>query len=154
MVGAPDSGVVLQGKHARHGGAGDAGEVRDLRVGESRAGSRRFGYVVQLGAMAVFDLGLAGKHSGLQGVLPDDLADHRVRHPVFLGGTDDHAWNSLYGESSVPRRVSAFAGAYRKRRENFQNQRDGTRSGGAEPDVREGCEGLLPAADGGAWNGP
>jgi len=144
--------MVLQGEQAHHSRTGNSGEVRDLQVGESRAGSRRFGYVVQLGALAVLDFGLAGKHSGLQDLLPDDLTDHGIRHPVFLGGADDHAGNSLYGENCVPRRVSALAGAYRKRRENVQNQRDGARPGSAEPAVRDGCDAFLSGVDGRAGN--
>src|SRR5439155_26359553 len=62
VVGAPHSRMVLQGEQAHHSRTGNSGEVRDLQVGESRAGSRRFGYVVQLGALAVLDFGLAGKH--------------------------------------------------------------------------------------------
>src|SRR5258708_36645207 len=59
VVGTPDSGVVLQGEQAHHSGARSAGEVRDVRVGEFRARPRRFGYVVQFGAVAVFDAWVA-----------------------------------------------------------------------------------------------
>src|SRR5258708_4345179 len=41
----------------------------------------------------------------------------------------------------------------RERRENVQVQRDGTRSGGVEPAVRNGCDAILPGVDGGAGDG-
>ena len=61
VVGPPDSGVVLRGIGARDGGARDAGEVRDVRIGKFEAGSGCAGHLVQLGAVAVFDAGMAGR---------------------------------------------------------------------------------------------
>ena len=46
-------------------GAGGSGEVCEVRIGRIAAGSGRAGYVVQLGAVAVFDDGLAGGDGGL-----------------------------------------------------------------------------------------
>src|SRR5438132_14156797 len=88
---------------------------------------RSSGHLVQLGAVAVLDAGLARKDRRLQQVLSDDLADHRIRHPVFLGGTDDHDGPSFYRQSTLPSRVFTFARAHGKRRETVQVQRNGTR---------------------------
>src|SRR2546430_7812370 len=46
---------------------------------------------------------VAGEHRGFQDLLSDELADHRIRHPFFLGGADDHDGNSFYGKSALPR---------------------------------------------------
>src|SRR5947208_14144414 len=92
--------------------------------------------MVQFGALALLDPGVAGEHRGFQDLLSDELADHRIRHPFFLGGADDHDGNSLYGKSALPRGLSALAGTYGERGENVQVQRDGTRSGGTESAVR------------------
>src|SRR5207249_3546672 len=61
--------------------------------------------------------------------------------------------NSLYGQSSLPCRLSALAGAYRERREDVQVQRDGTRSGGTQSAVRNGCDAVLSGVDGCAGDG-
>src|ERR1700687_5997774 len=97
VVGTPNPRMVLQREPAHHSGAPGAGEVREVRIGEPGTGSGRAGYLVQLGAVAVFDAGLARQNSGLRKILSDELVDHRLRHPVFLGGADDYARHSLYG---------------------------------------------------------
>jgi len=97
LVGAPHSRVVLQGKPAHHGGARNSNKVPNVRVGQPGTGSRRSGHLVQLGAVAVLNDGLARKDGGLQEVLSDKPANHRIRHPVFLGGADDHDGPSFYG---------------------------------------------------------
>src|SRR6267378_5134638 len=53
VVGASDSGVVLRGAPTHHGGTRGAGEVRNVRLNKIDARSGRFGYLVQLGALAV-----------------------------------------------------------------------------------------------------
>ena len=61
LVGAPDSGVVLRGLRAHHRGGRGAGEMHEVRIGKTDARSGRAGYVVQLGALAVFNVGVAGE---------------------------------------------------------------------------------------------
>ena len=68
-----------------HGGARSAGEVRALRIGAHRAGSRRARHLVQLGPVAVLDAGLAGRHRGSAHVLSDRAADHRLTTFCFSG---------------------------------------------------------------------
>ncbi len=67
--------------------------------------------MVQLGVVAVFYAGVAGEDAGLSEILPDELADYRIRHFVLLGGADGHAGDSLYGASSLSRGLFALAGA-------------------------------------------
>src|SRR6266851_5180054 len=110
LVGSPHSRMVLQGKQPHHGGAPGAGEVRRVRIGKPGTGSGRAGYLVQLGAVAVFDAGLAGENGRLRKILPDEPVDHWVRHPVLLGGADDNEQHPLHGQSSVPRRVPTLTG--------------------------------------------
>src|SRR5882724_3183022 len=145
--------MVLRGAQTYHRRTRDAGEVRHMRRDKTGARPRRFGYLVQFGALAVFNARMAGEHGGLPEVLSDKPADHWLRHPVFLGGADDHAGDSLYGQGSLPRRLSAHASAHGKRGENVQVQRDGTGSGGAQSAVRYGRDAVLPSFDGGARNG-
>src|SRR5207237_7427665 len=102
---------------------------------EPAAGSRRSRYVVQVGIVAVLDAGLAGANRILQDLLSDNPADHRIRHPVFLGRADDHAGDSFHGQGSLPRSVLALAGAHGKRRENVEIQRYWAGSSGAQPAV-------------------
>ena len=64
VVGAPDSGVVLRGLRAHCGGGRGSREMHEVRIGEIDAGSGRAGYLVQLGALAVFDTGLARENGG------------------------------------------------------------------------------------------
>ncbi len=61
LVGAPDPGMVLHGLQRDDRGGRSAGEMHEVRIGEVDKGSGRAGYVVQLGAVAVFDSGLAGE---------------------------------------------------------------------------------------------
>ena len=131
----------------------DPTKCPQVRVGATEARSGRAGYVVQLGLVAIFDAGLAGEDRRLREVLSDELADHRLRHPVFLGGADDHAGDAFHGESSLPRCVSAFAGAHGQRRENVQVQRHGARSRCLESAVRDRCDAFLPGVDGRAGDG-
>ena len=78
VVGAPDSGVVLQGKQARHRGTRGSGKMRGVRIRKAGAGSRCSGHVVQLRAVALFDNGLAREHGGLQDLLSNEPVNHRI----------------------------------------------------------------------------
>src|SRR4051794_21501527 len=71
--------------------------MREVWEGGTDAGSGCAGYMVLVGAAAVHDLGLAAGDAGPGGVLSDELADHGLRHPVLLGGEDDHDGLPFYG---------------------------------------------------------
>src|SRR5580704_19623686 len=100
--------------------------MRDVRFDAPGAGSRCSGYMVQFGAVAVFDARMAGEYGRLPDLLSNDTADHGLRHPVFLGGAGDNARDSFHWQSSLPRGLSAFAGAHGERGKNVQVQGDGT----------------------------
>ena len=63
---------------------GKTKDVPKMRIEHTAAGSGCVGHVVQLGLVAIFDAGLAGEDRGFRKILSDELADHRIRHPVFL----------------------------------------------------------------------
>jgi len=56
------------------------------------------GDVVQLGAMALFDDGMARRHAGLPEILSDQFAGYRVRHSFLLGRAHDHDWAEITGQ--------------------------------------------------------
>ena len=78
---------------------------------QDHAGDRRAGHVVFVGAAAGFGVRLAEYHGResrrLRRVLSDQPAGDRLRHPVLLGGADDHAGLLVCGRRSHARRVSA-----------------------------------------------
>ena len=80
----------------------DADECCALRLGQPRAGSGRARHLVQLRAVAVLHAWLAGSDRRSGDVLPDFAADHRLRHPVLLGGAHDHARHGVHGRRAVP----------------------------------------------------
>ncbi len=86
--------------------------------------------------MAILYTRLAGENGGLRALLPDQRAHHRLRHSVFLGGANGDAWHSLYREGAFPSGLPAFARAHGLGREDVEVEGDGSRSGGAEREVR------------------
>jgi len=84
------------------------------------------GYVVQLRIVALFHTGLARGHPRLQDVLPDELADHRLRRFCFFGSHgNDHAGPAFHRESSLPRCLPPFHRAYPRRGKDVEVQRHG-----------------------------
>ena len=140
--------MVLRGITARDRGARKAQHVRRVRIGKTGTGSRCAGHLVQLRIVAVFDAGLAGRDQGFQNLLSDQLADHRLRHPVFLGGANDHARDALHRASSLPRRIPAFSSAHRQRRKDVQVQGHRPGPGHLESTIRDRCDALLPGVHG------
>src|SRR5277367_4772490 len=109
-------------------GGGRADEVSEVwREWEIDTGSGRAGYVVQLGAVAFFDFGLARLDCGFARVLSYELVDQRLRHFIFLGFADDHGGfasgfgRDRSGANSLPAIVFAFFGADCGRREDVQD---------------------------------
>src|SRR4029077_5703805 len=107
LGGTPHYGVVLRGLQAGARGRGGTVEMREMRIDKADAGSGCAGYLVQLGIVAVFDARVARGYAGLSQVLSDEFADDGIRHPVFLGGADDHAGDAPHGQSAVPLGVLA-----------------------------------------------
>ena len=102
LVGAPDPGLLLRRLRRTSGRRRGSGRLPEVRLVEDHAGDRRARHLVLLGALAVLDVRLAGRHRRPPGVLPDDDVDHRLRHPLLLGRPDDHAGASLHRRGPVP----------------------------------------------------
>ena len=140
VVGASHSGVALREVRQDDGGAAGSGGVRALRVGRDYAGDRRAGHLVFIGAAAGVGVRLAqrdgGDARGFRHVLSDQPAGDGIRHPVFLGGADDHAgmlvlfrcsaarWFAapVEGFGAVPRGLHPCAGARRQPGEDVEDQ--------------------------------
>jgi hypothetical protein len=118
----------------------DEAEIREKHQlgpeSESHPRPRRAGHLVFLGAVAVFDAGLAGKHRGAQDLLPDQRAGHRLRHHFLLGGPDDHDGPEVHGRCAVPRGLHPRPGARSGRPEDVEIQ--GQRARPARFDRRRG----------------
>ena len=76
--------------------------MRALRLDEDPAGRGRPRHVVQLGAMAVRDDGVAGRYEGSAPFLPDDGARHGLRHHLLLGRAHGHDGAALRRRRAVP----------------------------------------------------
>src|SRR5712692_5267335 len=93
LVGTPDSGMALRELQRDYRGARGPREVPEVRLDNPGAGPGCLGHVVQLGALAFCDAGLAGEYAGFPNVLPDQFADHRLRDSLFLGSAHGHDGN-------------------------------------------------------------
>src|SRR5450631_4514399 len=96
--------------------------MREVRIRQTDARPRRSRNVVQLGALAVFHDGLAGRYARLPEILSDEPAHYRIRHSIFLGRADDHDGPEIYGTGSLPPGLPALAGAQRGRPEDVKVQ--------------------------------
>ncbi len=92
VVGPPDSGVVLHEQPVQgSGGRARGSVVVQVRQHESGAGHGRARHLVFVGTIAIHHSRLACGDARSGSVLSQFTDDYRLRHPVFLGGTDDHA---------------------------------------------------------------
>lgn len=57
--------------------------------------------MVQLGAVSVLRVRVAGRNGGSGQVLPDAAAGDGARHPVLLGSTDGNDGDAAHGESAL-----------------------------------------------------
>ena len=101
LVGPSDSGLVRAGQagvRRADRGRGEGRGAHALRQGR-RAGarSRRARHLVQLGAVAVLDAGLARRDAGTREVLSRRRAGDRLGHPVLLGRPHDDDGHALHG---------------------------------------------------------
>ena len=74
------------------------GLARRLRAGP---GPRRARHLVQLRTLALQHPGLAGGRGSAARLLPDLGPDHRLRHHLLLGRSDDHDGAQVHGRCSV-----------------------------------------------------
>ncbi len=95
------------------------------------AGSRRARHLVLLGPLADLDDGLARRHRRHAGLLSDQPADHRVRHPVLLGRPHDHDVRPLHRQGAVRRGPPDRPRPRRARPEDVEDQ--GKRDGPPRP---------------------
>jgi len=95
LVGAPNPRVLLC-RRTRHGLRVRSGRLRHLRP-SGRAGHRRARHLVQLGSVAVRDLGLAGRDAGPRVLLPDRRPEHGARDHLPLGRAHGHDGPRVHG---------------------------------------------------------
>src|SRR5207247_11354065 len=89
LVGTPAPRVVLRrrGDHPRLARRPD--RVSPVpRTASARPRCPR--HLVLLPALAILDSRMAAGDARAQDLLPDSVPRHRLRHPVLLGGADDH----------------------------------------------------------------
>ena len=96
LVGAPDPGLVPR--------RGDVRRSRGARRGGLGARPRRARHLVQLGAVAVRDPGVAGAHARARALLPDPGALDRARHHLPLGRAHGDDGLRVHGRGALRRR--------------------------------------------------
>ena len=89
---------------------------------------RRARHLVLLGAVAVLDAGLAGRHQGRGALLSDRRAGHRLRHHLLLGRPDDDDGPALHEGCAVPDRLHPRPRPRREGREDVEVERQRHRS--------------------------
>ena len=104
LVGTPAAGVVLPGRPP-HGGRDRAAGLRHVRLHRAHARDRRAGHVVQLGALAVRHLRVAGPDRRPRLLLSDERAEHGARHHLPVGRAHDHDGSRVHGRHPVRRRL-------------------------------------------------
>ncbi len=87
----------------------------------------------QLWPFSVF--GWPDETEDLEEFLSDGRPRHGLRHPLLLGGPDDHGGASVHGEGAVPHRPSARPRA-RGRRKDVEDQGQRHRPDRGDPGVR------------------
>ena len=109
--------VALSEDEAKRRGA------QALRQGRAAgARSRRARHLVQLGAVAVLDPGLARPDDRAEEVLSDVGAGDRLGHPVLLGRPHDDDGHAVHEGGALPHRLPARAGDGREGPEDVQVQ--------------------------------
>ena len=80
--------------------------------------------MVQLRSLAIFDTRLAGQYESTTDLLSKLCHGDGPRHPVFLGGADDHARVPLHGADSIQACVPARHGSRWSRAEDVLENKD------------------------------
>ncbi len=132
-------------RHRRRSGA-----ARALCERVSASRRRRARHLVLFGAVAVLDLGLAGRDAGAQALLSDLDAGHRLRHHLLLGRAHDDDGAAFHERGAVPRRLYPRAGARRLRRQDVEVEGQRHRSAGSDRRVRRRRLALHARGHGGA----
>ena len=132
------------------GGRGEGRGAQALRQGRGAgARSRRARHLVQLGAVAVLDPGLARPDHRAQEVLPDQRAGDGLGHPVLLGRPHDDDGHAVHDRGAVPHRLPARAGDGREGPEDVEVQGQRHRPAGAHRQIRRRCAALHHGVAGG-----
>ena len=118
------------------------------------ARSRRARHLVQLGAVAVLDPGLARPDDRAREVLPDQRAGDRLGHPVLLGRPHDDDGHAVHERGAVPHRLPARAGDGREGPEDVEVEGQRHRPPGADRQIRRRCAALHHDVDGGLAGRP
>ena len=69
-------------------------------------------------------------------LLSDVSVDHRLRHPVLLGGAHDHAGHGIHGRNPVPSGLYSRPGARCGAAEDVEDARQHHRSAGGDGEIR------------------
>ena len=145
LVWAPYSRLVLRRRRrAPDGGRRRSPGLRAVRLDGNRAGPRRSGHLVQLGALAPLDPGLARRHRRPALLLPYVGYGDGIRHPVFLGGADDHDGDGEHRRHPVPHRLPSRNDPRRLGREDEQGEGERRQSPGDHRSVRHRRPALRP----------
>ena len=136
LVGPPDPGLLLRERPPVTVADEDPDGLRDLRLGRAGAGPGRARHLVLLGALALLDPRLARGDGGPAALLPDRRAGDRLRHPLLLGGADDHDGPPLHRPGAVLARSTCTAWCATRRREDVEDQGQRDRSARSDRGVR------------------
>jgi valyl-tRNA synthetase len=126
--------------------AADTGGLRGVRRGAAPRGGRP-GHVVLLGAVAVRDAGVAAADATAARVLPDEGALDGARHPVPVGGADDHDGPALHRRGPLQRRLHPLGDPGAGRAADVEVAGDGHRPAGRDRAPRRGRGALRTAGD-------
>ena len=134
LVGPSDPGIHVPERPRDRRRRGPGG-LPDLRPLSARPGPGRARYLVFVAALAVLRLRLAREDRGPRGLLSDGRPGHRLRHPLLLGGADDHGRPALHREGALPHRAPSRPRAHR-RREDVEDEGQRHRSARGDRRVR------------------
>ena len=129
LVGPSHSGVALRQLQEDHRGSRSARGLPELPVGRADSGSRRARHLVQFQSLAVFHARLARRYRRSARLLSHEPDDHRLRHPVLLGGAHDDDGHRAHRRRAVPPGAHARAGARSLSQKDVEDQ--GQRGGPA-----------------------
>ena len=148
LVGPPAAGVVLRRLRRRRSCAETEPQaLRRVRLGtELDARDRRARHLVQLGAVAVRHLGLAGRDRRPGVLLPDERAQHGARDHLPLGRAHGDDGPRVHRRHPVRRRLHPLGDPGRRRAAHEQEPRHRHRPAGDDRQVRRRRHALRPAA--------
>ncbi len=146
VVGAPAAGVLLRHVRAPSRRRERAGALRSVRRGAAPGGGRAR-HVVLLGAVAVRHARMARSDAAAARLLPDGGALHRARHPLPVGGADDHDGSALHRGGAVRGRLHPLGDPGARRAAHVEVARHRHRPAGGDRPPRRRRGALRPAGD-------